>query len=195
MVRRRHPAVRMSLQSLLLIFRKELRDQRRDRRTLLVILGVPILLYPLLAFGMARIMGGMRNAAPVRVGVVNADRLPTFPPLLTANGAGFADFLFAGTGLPRNFTVEPGEGLSPDDLRSGRIDVLVTFPPDARETLAKGGGISVPVLRCGIDERAEAGYAAVLGLLDMWSKTIVGERIVRIGKSLDFAQRFFFLCG
>ncbi len=178
----------MMLEQLLLIFRKELRDQLRDRRTLLVILGVPTLLYPLLAFGMARTMNGLRNAEPVRVAIANADRLPSFPPLLTADGTRFADFLHAGTGIPGNFAVEPAAGMTEADLRSGRIDVLATFPANTREELAAGRGISVQVLRCGVDERAEAGYGATLALLDMWSKTIVGERVVRLGKSLDFAH-------
>ena len=35
------------------VFRKELREMLRDRRSLAVMFGIPLLLYPLVAIGMA----------------------------------------------------------------------------------------------------------------------------------------------
>src|SRR5438105_1700476 len=58
-----------------LIFLRELRDQLRDRRTMFVMVLLPLLLYPLAGIGLMQItLGAARK--PGRVGVVGAEHLP-----------------------------------------------------------------------------------------------------------------------
>jgi sodium transport system permease protein len=58
-----------------LIWLRELRDQLRDRRTLFMIVGLPILLYPIAGFGMMQ-LAMVFGAKPSAVGVMGAEHLP-----------------------------------------------------------------------------------------------------------------------
>ena len=64
-----------------LIFRREVVDQLRDRRTLFMIFVLPILLYPILGYGVT-VLSTAFEQKPRRVGVVGAGHLPADPPLL-----------------------------------------------------------------------------------------------------------------
>src|SRR5690348_15466541 len=77
----------------LLIFRREVRDQVRDRRTLFMIFVLPMLLYPILGIGIAQLQVAFEQK-PRSVVVVGADRLPESPPLLNRDRTGFEPKLF-----------------------------------------------------------------------------------------------------
>ena len=64
-----------------LIFRRELRDQLRDRRTLFTVVIMPMLLYPLLGMVMLQVAQFMREY-PTRIWIMGAANLPAEPALL-----------------------------------------------------------------------------------------------------------------
>src|SRR5690349_18404893 len=70
------------------IFRREVRDQLRDRRTLFMIFVLPILLYPMLGIGITQLSVAFEQK-PRTVVVVGAEFLPAEPPLLNEKRDGF----------------------------------------------------------------------------------------------------------
>ena len=78
----------MSFTNVKLILAREIRDQLRDRRTLFMIVVLPILLYPLLGMSMFQITQFMQEQ-PTR-GVGGRGRELTGSPALFENG-GFAE--------------------------------------------------------------------------------------------------------
>ena len=70
----------MNLRNVLLIFRREVLDQLRDRRTLFMVAVLPILLYPLLGIGTAQ-MTAMFTEQPRTVVILGAIDLPSQPLL------------------------------------------------------------------------------------------------------------------
>ncbi len=58
-----------------LIFRRELLDQVRDRRTLFMIIGLPVLLYPLAGMGLMQLAAGFGQRDHT-VAIVQAEQLP-----------------------------------------------------------------------------------------------------------------------
>ena len=76
-----------------MIFRREVRDQVRDRRTLFMIFVLPILLYPILGIGIVQFSAAFEQK-PRTVVVVGAEYLPDEPPLLNAERDGFDPALF-----------------------------------------------------------------------------------------------------
>lgn len=76
-----------------LIFRREIRDQLRDRRTLFMIAVLPVLLYPAMGIG-ALNMWGLFQEQPQTVVILGADSLPTQPPLLTVEADRFVSSWF-----------------------------------------------------------------------------------------------------
>src|SRR5271163_2532821 len=83
---------RLSWSNLFVIFRREVRDQIRDRRTLFMIFVLPILLYPILGLGIIQLTA--QEQKPRNVVVVGPEFLPKVPPLLNPKGDGFNPALF-----------------------------------------------------------------------------------------------------
>src|SRR5579871_5927503 len=67
-----------------LIFRREVRDQLRDRRTLFMIAVLPLLLYPALGLGLFQ-SALMLRQQPGIVVVLGAENLPDEPQLIDGN--------------------------------------------------------------------------------------------------------------
>jgi sodium transport system permease protein len=83
----------MRWSNLSVIFRREVRDQIRDRRTLFMIFVLPILLYPILGIGVVKFAMALEQK-PRGVVVIGAEYLPKAPPLLNPGGNGFNPALF-----------------------------------------------------------------------------------------------------
>ena len=64
-----------------LIYQRELRDQLRDRRTMLTVVVLPLLLYPLMGATFLQVSQFMREHT-TRVLLVGAENLPAAPLLL-----------------------------------------------------------------------------------------------------------------
>ena len=65
----------MNLRNVLLIFRREVLDQLRDRRTLFMVAVLPILLYPLLGIGMAQMTEGTKGTVMAATASKEMDRM------------------------------------------------------------------------------------------------------------------------
>src|SRR5277367_6475233 len=89
------PLMRWS--NLFIIFRREVRDQIRDRRTLFMIFVLPILLYPMLGIGLVQFAAVLEQKPRVVV-IVGAEYLPKSPALLYPNSDGFNPALFDSPG-------------------------------------------------------------------------------------------------
>ena len=71
----------MNRKNVRLVFLREVRDQIRDRRTLFMIVVLPLILYPGLAIGMVQI-SFLFKEQPRTIVLLGTDNLPPDPPLL-----------------------------------------------------------------------------------------------------------------
>jgi len=74
----------MKFSNVILILKRELRDQLRDRRTIFTIAVLPLLLYPLLGMSFLQVAQFMKEH-PTTVLVLGASELPAKPELITFN--------------------------------------------------------------------------------------------------------------
>src|SRR3954469_14378667 len=105
-----------------LIFRREVRDQFRDRRTLFMIVVLPILLYPTLGLGVATLSKAFEQK-PRAVVLVGAEHLPRSPALLNAARDGIDASYFETpqeARLLRVTCVRAGEGWDDPERRRAR---------------------------------------------------------------------------
>jgi len=125
-----------------IIFRREVSDQVRDRRTLFMIFVLPILLYPILGIGIVQFSAALTQK-PRSVLVVGSSNLPSAPPLIVPERHGFDPSLFdtpdeAGKLKILVPNVE-GEWRNPARrqraVREGVADAVLTFPPDFHKQL------------------------------------------------------------
>ena len=75
----------MTWSNVKLIFKRETRDQLRDRRTLFTIAIMPLLLYPLMGMAMLQVAQFTREH-PTRIWVVGSENVPQSPELLVEGG-------------------------------------------------------------------------------------------------------------
>lgn len=130
-----------------LILGREIRDQLRDRRTMFMIVVMPVLLYPLM-MSVAKI-SQLAEERPARVLVLGARYLPEEPALVENNR--FVPGLFSVGERRRLLELvfegdEPaGAGQAPPDLRvraktavlEGQCAVALYIPPDFADRLAR----------------------------------------------------------
>ena len=184
------------------IWVRELRDQLRDRRTMFMIVVLPLLIYPLGGLGLMQVSSGFLPKASV-VGIWGAENLPRgsahheLPALLRdGNRGNFADGLLdreqEGTLTLQRFGQdesvrwpplgEEEQGRFFDEVRgpldTRQVDVLLVVPPEFRGKLETDGQPTLYVLTRP-DERSLLAQARVLGVLDRWGHEVNRVRFVR----------------
>lgn len=136
----------MTFSNVKLILAREIRDQMRDRRTLFVIVVLPILLYPLLGTSFFQLAQFLQEQ-PTRVLIVAAQELDDLPRLF--ENQRFAPRLFSDPERARllelSFSPEEPKENAPDlsnrredaleKVRTGQYDAALYFPPDFAERL------------------------------------------------------------
>ncbi|MGE5757145.1 MAG: CPBP family intramembrane glutamate endopeptidase, partial [Planctomycetaceae bacterium] len=121
------------------IFRREVRDQIRDRRTLFMIFVLPILLYPILGIGIVQLSTAFEQK-PRTVLVVGPEHLPMRPRLLNAGRDGFDPDLFDKPDEANRLRVKleaaAGAWLDPERrkvaVHDGTADAVMLVPPEIR---------------------------------------------------------------
>jgi sodium transport system permease protein len=173
----------MRWSNLYVIFRREVLDQLRDRRTLFMIFVFPILLYPLLGFGVLKVVAAMEKK-PRIVLLVGAENLPTEPPLLNERGDGFNPALFDAPGEAGLLLVER-EPLSdawtvPENreraIRDGLASAVMLIPPNLPEQFRERNDVSIPIHYRSVDEPSQITYLRLREVLDRWKRGIVDDR-------------------
>jgi sodium transport system permease protein len=131
----------MSWRNIGLIFRREVSDQLRDRRTLFMIAVLPVLLYPAMGIGMMQLML-LFSEQPRTVVMLGAEHLPG-PPLIEEsrfradwfNRGGEQDKLKLVTDLPRAESGSPNEA-SPSEADAQKIQKKLATAREIASLLA-----------------------------------------------------------
>jgi len=193
----------MKWSNIRLIFARELRDQLRDRRTLLTILALPLLLYPLLGMTYLQ-MAQFLKESPTRILILGADHLPVTPSLLDDSGTLFSEALLSRekqslleltikAQLPAGVTPEQLPSHARETIESGEQEIIVYFPEDFsdqlktfRETVARYRtedisledmeNVSVPAPTIYINtasDKSQLGFRRTENLLRKWRESVV----------------------
>ncbi len=181
--------------SLMLILRREVRDQIRDRRTLFMIFVLPILLYPLLMIGMLQVLSAMEQKPRVVV-VVGAEHLPESPPLLDPSGTHFSPTLFGSASEASLMVVElqPESSFWSDPpaaeqaIRHGLASAVMIIPPDLPEQLKREAEISIPIRFNSVDEPSQITHFRLKEMLARWKQHIVAARLERDKKEQGYSE-------
>jgi sodium transport system permease protein len=185
------------------IWMRELRDQLRDRRTILMIAVLPLVLYPLGGLGFIQFAGGA-GKRPQVVGVVGAADLPFFER--DKNGLSVRpDYLGQGPGR-EPFVVRPlaVEGDNAPDavsdtrflarcrrpLDAGEVDLVIVVPPDFMDRLRDGGRPSLQILSRENDEFSRVVGSNFTAALLRWKKALRQERLAAAGLPPQFDDPF-----
>ena len=152
------------------VFRKELRETLRDRRTLMMMVAVPVLLYPILMIAAEQLtLMGLRQleSEPSLIGVVGPDV------------GDLREFLGGLEGLAVGDVSDPVQA-----VRSDSVQAVVLFGafPVADSTRA------VTILYDAADERSQRARGLLDGALRNWQDSLVAGRLEDRGLPAGLAQ-------
>jgi sodium transport system permease protein len=175
--------MRVRWSNIWVIFRREVRDQIRDRRTLFMIFVLPILLYPILGMGVVQFSAAFEQK-PRTVLVIGAENLPEKPPLLNAQRDGFDASLFDtdtdAARLKAKLQRSEGRWLEPaylrEVVRAGLADAILPIPADLRQRLATIESEQLPINYHSTDERSQITYLRLKEVLSRWKEAVVTSR-------------------
>jgi sodium transport system permease protein len=184
-----------------LIAVREARDQLRDRRTMFLILGLPVLMYPLFV-GVGTVFLSMLKGKQLVVGVVGAEHLPPanapgphpYPPLLVNDR--FPD-AYATPDVPEDPEAAAGRltvtRLAPADdaaltelLAARAVDVVIVVEPGLARRLERGERPVVRVLGREGEENSKLAVRRAAGVLRKWAAAVKAARFARAGLPPDF---------
>ena len=178
-----------------LIFRRELIDQLRDRRTVFMIFGLPILLYPILGYTVKELTAAFDQKAR-RVVVIGAESLPEEPELLIRELDGtmrFTTALAPPGGSGRMIVTEPdadveagGPAARLEALRRGEVDAFVEIPPDVRRQIEELERPTFRIAYLRSDEQSLATYQALQEIIGRWQDQIVSRRLSADEKPAEY---------
>ena len=191
-----------------LIARREIRDLLRDRRTLIIILILPALLYPaFVVVGLAFAVSLMDQKTAI--GVVGGEHLPApkqHPEALLAGGALaveaerkwddpplFADGQFnrqylKSSGTKANLVVVPLPSADDGPLRAREVDAMLVIPPDVMGAIERGQKPEIRILGRDGDETSKLAVARVDTVVTRWRDRVKEVRFARRGLPADFDE-------
>ncbi len=176
--------MRVRWSNVLTIFRREVRDQLRDRRTLFMIFVLPILLYPILGMGGLKLLEAFEQKTRTVV-LVGAEYLPDSPPLLNSSKNGFAPELFNVAGdsdrIMVNVRAAKGQWLDrkfrEKVTREGGVDAVVLLPESFREQIERKESPQLAIDFDSADEQSKNTFSKLSEVLAHWQKSIIDGRL------------------
>lgn len=188
----------MRWSNVFVIFRREVRDQVRDRRTLFMIFVLPILLYPILGISVVKFTEAFAQK-PRTALVIGSEFLPTVIPLLNAEKNGFDASLFDSPDEATKLLVraEPAkppwldESVRERAIRQRDAEAVVVIPPDFIDRLGKAESsesVETPILYDSTDEPSQITNLRVKEVLSRWKKKIVSARLQRDQKPASYTE-------
>jgi sodium transport system permease protein len=191
-----------------LIARREIRDLLRDRRTLIIILILPALLYPaFVVVGLAFAVSLMEQKTAI--GVVGAEHLPTpqsHPESLLTGGAlaveaerkwdqpplivddQFSRQYQKANGTKSNLMIRRLATADEQPLRNRDVDAMLVIPPDVMAAIDRGEKPEIRILGRDGDETSKLAVTRVEAVVSRWRDRVKEVRFARRGLPADFDE-------
>ncbi len=147
------------------IFRKELKDSLRDRRTIFMLIVLPLLMFP--------VMIGLTSSLIASHETRAQERTISVAVFTQGNADRFLDFIEAQAGF-RLFQVEDQESAA-ELIRNDSLDAMIVFDPDFDMAL-RGMGTGHVVLFIKDTEETEIEQARLFDLLGEYTDELRAER-------------------
>jgi sodium transport system permease protein len=188
----------MSWYNVRLIFLRELRDQMRDRRTLFMILVLPLLLYPTIGIGMLQFTQLFTDQQR-RVVLVGSEYLPAYPPLVARTPASTESGSERLSFMPQLFDVEDeaaqfeivdvgDEQEAKSMLESGAAQVTLVVPPSLPELIESGQDFRFGLSYKSANEKSRVAYLRLKEAIENWKRLAIQQRLESRGLPRDFAN-------
>ncbi len=163
----------MNVRIVLTIFRKEILDMLRDRRTLIAMIAVPVLLYPVLFLGFSQVM------------LIQHQRMEEQPSLVALEG----DRALLRSWLREVPMVEIKPSAEPRaDLLAGELHAVAHAPEGASQTLEEGGSVPIEIYYDGTETLSYQAATRLHDALEEQQARILDTRVREAGLEEDYVR-------
>jgi sodium transport system permease protein len=186
------------------VFRKELRETLRDRRTLAMMVGLPLLLYPLMIMGVSALSDSQREASETRPSTIAiwGDAPPELRDLLAANKIVVKSTQPAPDAPPIPREPEPKEGekrkvedsqhpmvlAARKPILKREVDAVLVLWPDFVPSLHNGSLGHVAVLYDSVRDDSDRAQLRLKKQLDKYRETMAARREQERGLAGGFTR-------
>jgi sodium transport system permease protein len=162
------------MQAVLTVFRKEISDALRDRRTLLTALVSSVLLGPLVLVAISALVASLESRAEARqVFVVGIDNAPSLKNWFER----------------QTYTVKAAPADFEKQLRNAKLtDPVVVVPADFEAALQRGESPTVELVSDSANQRSQAGAGPIARLLGGFSRERATLNLALRGISLELLE-------
>lgn len=178
------------------IYRRELLDVLRDRRTIFMMIIFPVVLYPLIGYVLMNLAMTIQEKKRLIV-VINAEALPKEPALLAPEGNRFAAGLF--TRNPQDANLLEVNKAAKDSpwadsarreglLRDRIADLVVIVPDDLTAQIAAGKAGNLEYVYNSADDQGQMTFNKVQNVVDNWKQLLLNKRLKADAKSAEYTQ-------
>jgi sodium transport system permease protein len=163
------------------VFLKELRDNLRDRRTLLTALvfgplGAPLLFAVMITITVQR--GAERSEGPIELAVSGREHAPNFVAFLEQNGAEITAFVGGGEAAAQR-------------VRTKQAPTVIVIPEDFGARLREGQPVTVQLYADTSNTSTNAVQSRAIRLIQAYSSQIASQRLQARGISPLLAQPIY----
>jgi len=154
------------------VFRKELREMLRDRRSLAVMFGLPLVLYPMVALGIASLGANKKHELTeqvARVMMTDTAAAPHLREMMRDKSSGIEL-------VPSETDRDPRELLS-----QGRIDAVIEVTPDLEKAALEGHAINLDALLDRSRTTADFVERKLRKLIDDYQHWVIEQRLKERG--------------
>jgi sodium transport system permease protein len=163
------------LRNILIVYKKEMIDSLRDRRTIISMIVVPIVLIPLLAAGFGALAGllmyKVEKSIP-RLVIVGEENGPALAAALEKSGE-------------LEIVRDPGYESA---IREKRVGVAVSIPENFERAIDSGASAEVKIFYDGTQVKSESGASRVAKMVAAFGDSIRSSRLEDRGIPVDFTR-------
>lgn len=154
-----------------LVFKKEIVDTFRDRKTFLMSILIPLILFPVLFGIMGKSMDKTNKQVENNLKIAIVDQ---------GGNSKLTQFIK----MQKNVNVIESKNID-EDVKSGKILAAVEIPKDFEENIVKEAAANVKLTYDNSSQQSQMAMSMLNGFIDTYSKAIVAERLSKRNISGD----------
>lgn len=153
-----------------LVFKKELMDTFRDRKTIIISILIPLILFPVLFGVIGKSMDKTEKAVENNLKIAIVEK----------GQSNLAQFLKS----QKNINIIQSNNIE-EDVKSGKVLAALYIPENLEEGIAKENTVNINLTYDNSSQQSQMAMAAIKSYIDAYTKGVVAERLAKRNISGD----------
>ncbi|MDV3426827.1 MAG: ABC transporter permease [Bacillota bacterium] len=149
-----------------IVMKKELTDLFRDKKTFLMAILIPLVMFPLLFGIMGRVINKTENDLKKETKIAITEK----------QESNLSKFIKKQQGIK---VIESSD--AEKDIKEGKIYLAIKIPDDFDKSIVKENNPEIEIIYDNSSQNSLSTYSAIKGYIEQYSKVIVGERLEKRG--------------